>query len=58
MKRLVFLKPRRFSKPLGFLVLESPEGFYGIALTSTMIGDVDNGLKNIDIAIEKYTILK
>lgn len=35
---------------------ESPEGYYGIALTSTMIGDVDNGLKNIDIAIEKYTI--
>lgn len=35
---------------------ESPEGYYGIALTSTMIGDVDNGLKNIDIAIEKYNI--
>jgi len=35
---------------------ESPEGYYGIALTSTMIGDVDNGLKNIDTAIEKYNV--
>ncbi len=33
---------------------ENPEGYYGVALTSTMIGDIENGLNNIDIAIEKY----
>lgn len=33
---------------------QSPEGYYGIALTSTEIGDVENGLNNINIAIEKY----
>src|SRR5690606_38845021 len=32
----------------------SPEGFYGVALTSTIIGDVDYGLENIHIAEEKY----
>lgn len=32
----------------------SPEGFYGIALTSTMIGDVDYGLENVNIAEKKY----
>jgi tetratricopeptide (TPR) repeat protein len=32
----------------------SPEGFYGIALTSTTIGDFDYGLKNISIAEKKY----
>ena len=32
----------------------SPEGFYGVALTSTSLGDVDYGLTNIDIAINKY----
>src|SRR5690554_1769425 len=32
----------------------SPEGFYGIALTSTSIGDVDYGLENIEIAEKKY----
>lgn len=31
----------------------SPEGFYGIALTSTIIGDVEYGLKNINIAESK-----
>ncbi len=35
---------------------ENPEGYYGVALTSTMIGDIDNGLENIDIAIKKYSI--
>ena len=34
---------------------ESPEGYYGIALTSTTIGDVDYGLENIEIAIQKYS---
>lgn len=33
---------------------ENPEGYYGIALTSTMVGDIENGLNNINIAIEKY----
>jgi len=33
---------------------ESPEGYFGIALTSTLMGDVDYGLKNINIAEEKY----
>ena len=33
---------------------ESPEGYYGFALTSTMIGDIDKGLENIERAIEKY----
>lgn len=33
---------------------ESPEGHYGIALTSTMLGDYENGLINIDIAIRRY----
>ncbi|TGD59808.1 tetratricopeptide repeat protein [Flavobacterium humi] len=33
---------------------ESPEGFYGIASTSIYIGDTENGLKNLNIAIEKY----
>ena len=34
---------------------ENPEGYYGIALTSTIIGDYENGLENIKIAEEKYT---
>ncbi len=33
---------------------ESPEGYYGIALTSTEIGDVDYGLENIIQAEMKY----
>lgn len=33
---------------------ESPEGYYGIALTSLELKDYDNGLKNADIAISKY----
>ena len=33
---------------------ESPEGYYGIALTSTVIGDIDYGLENINIAEKKY----
>ncbi|NLN24182.1 MAG: hypothetical protein GX163_00680 [Bacteroidetes bacterium] len=35
----------------------SPEGYYGIALTSTTIGDVDYGLENVNIAEKKYKIL-
>lgn len=33
---------------------DSPEGYYGIALTSAEIGDIDYGLENINIAINKY----
>lgn len=33
---------------------ESPEGFYGIASTSIFIGDTENGLENLNIAIKKY----
>lgn len=33
----------------------SPEGYYGIALTSTIIGDIDFGLENINIAEKKYS---
>jgi tetratricopeptide (TPR) repeat protein len=32
----------------------SPEGYYGVALTSIMIGDIENGLNNINIAEVKY----
>ncbi|MEC4005398.1 hypothetical protein OX283_012080 [Flavobacterium sp. SUN052] len=32
----------------------SPEGYYGVALTSTMIGDYENGLNNMLIAVDKY----
>lgn len=34
---------------------ESPEGFYGIASTSIFIGDTQNGLENLKIAIKKYS---
>lgn len=33
---------------------DSPEGYYGFAVTSPEIGDVEKGLENINIAIEKY----
>jgi len=33
---------------------DSPEGYYGVAITSPMIGDFKNGLDNVLIAIEKY----
>ena len=36
---------------------ENPEGYYGYALTSPIFGDVDKGLENINIAIEKYELL-
>jgi len=32
----------------------SPEGFYGVALTSTIIGDVGYGLENVNIAEKNY----
>lgn len=35
---------------------ENPEGYYGFALTSPIFGDVDKGLENINIAIEKYKL--
>lgn len=34
---------------------ESPEGFYGIASTSIFIGDSENGIENLNIAIRKYS---
>lgn len=36
---------------------ENPEGYYGFALTSPIFGDVDKGLENINIAIDKYKLL-
>src|SRR5690606_34838688 len=36
----------------------SPEGYYGIALTSTFKGDYANGVANINIAMEKYRTRK
>ncbi|MFA5619809.1 MAG: hypothetical protein WDA08_05835 [Weeksellaceae bacterium] len=33
----------------------SPEGFYGVALTSTIIGDIDYGLENVNMAEKKYS---
>lgn len=36
---------------------ESPEGYYGLALISTVVGDSQKGLENINIAIEKYKAL-
>jgi tetratricopeptide (TPR) repeat protein len=33
---------------------ENTEGYYGIALTSTMIGDISYGLENINIAEKKH----
>ena len=36
---------------------ESTEGYYGYALTSIIFGDVNKGLENINIAIEKYKLL-
>lgn len=36
---------------------ESSEGYYGFALTSPEMGDVDKGLENINIAIEKFNFI-
>ncbi len=33
---------------------QSPEGYYGIALTSTLKGDIEYGLENINIAEKKH----
>ncbi|WP_452220113.1 tetratricopeptide repeat protein [Lacinutrix salivirga] len=44
---------RKYSEIVEFFP-DSPEGYYGIALTSTEIGDIENGLKNINLAINKY----
>lgn len=33
---------------------KSPEGYYGVALTSTVIGDVEYGLENVNMAEKKY----
>lgn len=34
---------------------ENPEGYYGIALTSTIIGDVEFGLENMNKAVSIYS---
>lgn len=34
----------------------SPEGYYGVAITSPEIGDFDFGLENINIAEKKYNV--
>jgi len=34
----------------------SPEGYYGFAVTSPIYGDVEKGLEYINIAIEKYNL--
>lgn len=36
---------------------ESPEGYYGFALTSPILGDYEKGLENVNIAAEKYKII-
>ncbi|WP_394776959.1 tetratricopeptide repeat protein [Flavobacterium sp.] len=35
---------------------DSPEGYYGFAVTSSILGDTEKGLENINIAIEKYKV--
>lgn len=46
--------PRRRYKQMVQYFPASPEGYFGIALTSVMIGDVEKGLKNIEKAISIY----
>lgn len=36
---------------------ENPEGYYGFAITSPILGDSEKGLENINLAIEKYRII-
>ena len=36
---------------------ESPEGYYGFAITSPILGDYEKGLENVNIAVEKYKII-
>jgi tetratricopeptide (TPR) repeat protein len=36
---------------------ENPEGYYGFAVTSPILGDYEKGLENVNIAIEKYKII-
>ncbi|GGI57153.1 hypothetical protein GCM10011444_14620 [Winogradskyella haliclonae] len=36
---------------------ESPEGYYGLALTSTIFKDLEEGLENLNIAIKRYNEL-
>lgn len=47
------LSRKKYSEIVNYFP-ENPEGNYGVALTSTMIGDVENGLENINIAINKH----
>ena len=35
---------------------ESPEGYYGFAVTSPIYGDIEKGLENVNLAIEKYQL--
>ncbi|TDO84230.1 hypothetical protein EV143_101678 [Flavobacterium chryseum] len=36
---------------------ENPEGYYGFAVTSPILGDYEKGLENINIAIQKYILI-
>lgn len=45
---------RRYYQEIVKFFPENKDGYYGIALKSTMIGDVDNGLENINIAEKNY----
>ncbi|MFQ6602956.1 tetratricopeptide repeat protein [Flavobacterium sp. C3NV] len=49
----VDLARKKYSEMITFFP-DNPEGYYGFALTAPMIGDVDKGLENIKISIEKY----
>lgn len=50
---------RKKYKELTTFFPNNSEGYYGVALTSTMIGDIEYGLENINIAEEKqYPINK
>jgi tetratricopeptide (TPR) repeat protein len=48
------LSRKKYSEIIEFFP-ESPEGYYGFALTSPILGDVDKGLENLNLAIEKHT---
>ena len=56
MTNRITLSRKKYNELVAFFP-ENPEGYYGIALTSTIIGDIENGLKNINVAIKKYELL-
>lgn len=50
--------PRRYFEEIVNYFPENPDGYYGIAITSPLIGDYSNGLVNINLAIQKANIKK